>query len=170
MASLTEKSLGIFWNKSSHRKDDSYDYDEIDGLIAYGYWRNKPIKIPDFPSFKWPLIETSDFEMNGKNWFVKRWDIKIDKWPLKDKWEELLEFSLKHVVNNGALIAWFGIEGNFIEPPSLFDYNEMSPSGVYACYTKELGFKCSARLGENYSGFSNEDFQRLKGVISFEDL
>jgi hypothetical protein len=60
----------------------------------------------------------------------------------------------------GAKVAWCGMEGNIGDP--LFDPAAMIPSGVYAALSPEFGFKCTAKLGMPYQGFTEDDFFQLK--------
>lgn len=170
MANLTEKSLGIFWlveDKNTKLLKSVNGINEVDGVISYGYWKGlPPRRKPSFPIWVWPKKTLfAEHEFYGMNWFVLRWDIRIYNWPHKNVWQKTLKNTLERMIMHGALVGWFGVEGNFIEPPYLFDPIEMPPGGVYACYTKNYGFKCTAKLGEEYKGFNEDDFNRLKLII-----
>lgn len=172
MNNLTEKSLGIFWLvedksiKENILKSEA-GYEEVDGVIAYGYWENsEPLKKPKFPKEYWPkktLME--EHSLFGEDWYVLRWDIRIIDWPDEKSWENILFKTLQSMLDFGAKISWFGMEGNFIEPPSLFVPNEMPPSGIYASATKEYGFKCTAKLGQPYEGFDELYMKKLRELI-----
>ena len=173
MNSLTEDSLGIYWlveekNNNGDKLKSEAGYEQVNGVIAYGFWKNsKPSKTPKFPKEYWPKkTKMSEYSLFGDDWYVLRWDIRIIDWPHEKSWENTLFKTLGRMLDQGAKVSWCGIDENFIEPPSLFDPNEMPSRGIYACATKELGFKCTAKLGEEYKGIDEIYMKKLKEIIS----
>ncbi len=160
---ITQKTLWILW------LDSTLGSIEVDGLIAYAYWRNKPDTPPPFPEDVWPegtsLKDYEFIDIYSNQWYVLRRDIRLLKWPEADQWETVLNQTLSCMLETGALIAWFSTEGNFAEPPSLFEPVEMPPAGVYAALTKKHGFMCSTRLDQPYRGFTAQDFTKLRAII-----
>ena len=150
----TENLLKIFW-----------EGDEVSGITTYGYWKGKVVKELVFPRHLWPertLFKTS--RLHGEGWEVIVWDIRISIWPSHQDWIELIRTTLKSMVEAGAEVAWCGLEGFFADPPSLFDPNEMS-GGVYATFSKEFGFQCSAHLGLPFKALSDSEVGKLRSLL-----
>lgn len=75
--------------------------------------------------------------------------------------------TLQKLVESGACVAWFGLEGHFADPPSLFHPDEMSDS-VYAAATADGSFICKAYLGEPFTTLSDRELEHLREVVAVE--
>ena len=136
---MTEKSLGIFW-----------EGEERAGLTIYGLFRDEKVEAPTVPLYLWPNgCECKSGKLSGEFWAVWLWDIRVDKWPKKTKWLNTLSRTLKTMIDQGATIAWAGLEGFFAEPPNLFHPDYMS-GGIWAIYMDNGNFICNAKIGEPF--------------------
>lgn len=151
---LTERNLGVFW-----------DGDEVDGVLCYGLWRDHIAAEPLFPRVVWPQhTECRPWHLAGDGWIILLWTIRMAKWPLPGEWESTLRRTLQCFHDQGAVIGWCGIEGRFVEPPLLFEPDEMS-GGVYAASTADGWFRCAARLGSRFEALSDEDLRLLNELM-----
>lgn len=121
MQATTRNSLSIFWGG-----------EERGGILAYGLWPRRPVSPPRFPQEAWPEhTEWKSVRLGGEGWFVCLWEILISTWPHANEWAITINETLKAFTDAGAEVAWCGIEGYFVDPPSLFAPSEMS-GGVWA--------------------------------------
>jgi hypothetical protein len=121
----TRNSLGIFWNG-----------EESGGISAYGFWPRDIERGPAFPAEVWPPdTEWKETRLWGESWTVWLWDIRIRSWPKIDSWSITVENTLDVLLGAGAIVAWCGVEGCFVDPPDLFDPSEMA-EGVWACASR----------------------------------
>ena len=152
---LTEQALGIFWHG-----------EEVDGLILYAFWPGLTETAPPFPKAGWiPGIEVKRGRLTGEGWTVFVWDVHVCQWPPKEQWGFLLEETLKALCRTGAVVAWCGLEGRFVDPPSLFDPEEMS-GGVYAFYIPQVGFRCTAWPGEEFAAVGDDELLNLHRLVT----
>lgn len=152
---VPEESLGVFW-----------DGEEVDGVLAYGFWWGAIAREPEFPRDLWPAgTEARPWRFYGEGWIVLLWTIRITEWPAADAWEMTLRRTLDRLIEAGACVAWCGLEGRFSEPPGLFNPAEM-PDSVYAATATGIGFMCTAHLGRPFETFGESDLERLRQVVA----
>lgn len=151
---LTDNSLGIFWQG-----------EEVNGVIAYGYWKGHIREEPRFPQQAWnegTLYRTS--RLRGEGWEVCLWDVRVLHWSFPQSWEDTLKATLTAMMDAGAKVAWCGLEGFFVDPPDLFKPGVMSGS-VYATMSAEYGFQCSAHMGLPFKALPDEDLEKLQALL-----
>lgn len=156
----TIESLGIYWTFESDTEENYQD--EVDGLIFYGYWGDKPFELPSHESFI-SFWGDSEIELKMRIWDGERMaklsiEIYIKKWPSEKNWMHCIKQSLIWFIEAGARIAWCGTESS---TPSIdiFD-SSRSLGGMYAAFSPEIGFFCNSNLNDTYEELSNE--QMLK--------
>lgn len=64
------------------------------------------------------------------------WDARVARWPSAEEWATVVLTTLQALRSAGATVAWFGLEGFFVDPPLLFDPNVMS-GGVWAALDED---------------------------------
>jgi hypothetical protein len=164
MATLTENALGVFW-----------EGEEAPGVIAYGLWTPAIEREPAFPGDVWPTgTKHRASTMAGPwadepwesstPWEILRWDVLVPTWPQAANWAATLRATLKALIDAGANVAWFAIEGAFAEPPELFDQAKM-PEGVWAAMTSDGRFMCHAEIGEPFRLLSNDELAELRTFV-----
>jgi len=152
---LTENSLGIFWNG-----------EEVSGITIYGYFEGKNDLLSFFDESIWNHeIQLKSNTIRGDNWVVGILDIKVNKWPNTSAWPKVIQKSLMEYTNKGAVVSWAAFEGFFAEPPRLLDPKYMS-GGVWAIYSNIDGFYCSAQLGKKIEIISDEILEKFKTRIN----
>jgi hypothetical protein len=134
----TEDSLGIFWKG-----------EECDGIIVYGCFKGNHTQEMSFDSTIWPCTETSTYKILDESWTVWLIDIKISEWPTSNNWFSVLDKIFTEILAQGAIVAWAGVEGGFVDPLHLFN-PEKAAFGVWALKTKPEGFFCDAYIGEKF--------------------
>jgi hypothetical protein len=156
----TEDALRIF-----------FDGNEVSGLITYGYWRGTSQPRVGFPLEKWPSgTEYRDhwlvnWQPGDSDWRVLRRDVHVLIWPAVQDWTSIIRDTLQSFASTGALVSWCGIEGHFVDPPSLFDAEQMS-GGVWAALTRDGEFLCAAILGQAFQALKDEDLVRLHELVA----
>ena len=151
---VTEKSLGIFW-----------DGEEVDGVTIYGLFLGQRSDYPVPPSEVWPKnCEFSTSKLFGDDWTVFIWDVRIKKWPDRHEWISTVKKTLKKMIAHGAYISWCGLEGSFVDPPNLFKSEFMS-EGVWAVCTDENFFVCEAYIGEIFKTLSDATLDLIQDKI-----
>lgn len=149
-----EASFRIFWKG-----------EEAPGILVYGYWRGAPTNTPACPIDAWGAnVESESTILRGTGWTVLMWDLRIQNWPSRARWETTLNQTLQPMLLNGARVAWCGVEGGFADPPSLFSPKEMSGS-VYAAVASDFPFLCTARLGEPFVAFDSSQLLALRNLL-----
>ena len=109
------------------------------GVIVFGLYPAGPAPEPVFPANAWRSMEGFDqSRLLGEAWQVIEWDLAIDNPPTGDRWRDALRRTLRAHLDAGAVIAWVGGEGDFCDPPSLFDcgmavHAVLSRNGDYEC-------------------------------------
>ena len=151
----TSESLGIFWHG-----------DEVDGFLIYGYWEGAHQDEPGFSVADWPpKTEFKSHKLWGPGWTVWMWNVRVPVWPAAREWPGLVERMLRELVEQGALIAWGGIEGMFVDPPSLLDPAEMS-GGVWAAMTKDVGMVGPPGLHQPFDVLDDSHLVRFHELIT----
>ncbi len=151
----TRDALTIFWKG-----------EEIAGLLAYGYWRGAMQPAIELPSGWPPDTEFRDhwlvnWQDGDQEWRVLIWTIRLAEWPVSDQWRAAIERTLPTFLDAGARIAWFGVEGHFVDPPALFDPAEMS-GGVWAVLTRDGGLQIAADVDGAFESLSDRELTRLR--------
>jgi hypothetical protein len=145
-------------------------YDALCGILFYGYWHGTNEPDVSFPFNVWPYGTyymdswLRDWQNDHYRWRILRRDVYILRWPSEDLWEEVVKKTLESFLSEGAIIAWGGSEGNFVDPPSLFDPNEM-PGSVWAYMTQDGAFICVAELGQEFATIPNDLAIKLHSII-----
>lgn len=155
--SFTEESLSIIW-----------DNEEMPGLTIYGFWLTDIVSNPDFPLKFWDnqfgVKVQRLYDCENNDWTVFVWDMIITHWPSASEWINKLNNTLKYLVEHGALVAWCGLEGYFADPPYLFDPVYMS-GGIYAIYTQQFGFVCTAYMGKSFRVIADNELNNIRELI-----
>ena len=68
---------------------------------------------------------------------------------------------LGRLLDAGYEVAWFAVEGDFADPPALFD-PEMMGEGVYAAASRETGFICRDDGEGDLKALTDADLSRLR--------
>lgn len=160
MTKLTEESLGVFW-----LFEDGHE--EVLGVLAYGFFTNMEQHVPVFPHNLWPEdIQIKTYVYKNEAWKIIEWTIQFNRWPTtkQAEWEELIGETLYTFTTHGAIIAWCGLEGYFVTPPSLFSATEMA-GGVYAILIPGNELICSAQLQKPFQAVGNEDLFRAELIV-----
>jgi hypothetical protein len=72
---------------------------------------------------------------------------------------------MRELLNEGAVVAWAGIEGYFSDPPYLFDPSRMG-GGVWAVLSPETGFVCESQLNEPFKPLPAELLAVLRDRVN----
>lgn len=151
MTGPTRENLGIFWEGA-----------ETQGCLLYGYC---PIQIgspPQFPSAIWPPGTCADTRrLFGDGWIVWMWEIKADSWPAASDWITVVRATLETMIAVGALVAWGGLEGMFVDPPALFDPDQMG-GGVWAALTADRVFFPPPDLDQEFRTLTDDELRQLR--------
>lgn len=109
-----------------------WDGSEEPGVLVFGLFPPEATMAPAFPHDRWPS-ETAvrHATLGGDGWQVWEWAVQLDRWPTGAGWRAAVEAALSALLDDGAEIAWLGMEGRFCDPPHLFDPASM-PGGVLA--------------------------------------
>lgn len=142
--------LGIFW-----------DGEEIDGFTVYGYWRDNESSRPELDLTDGMHQKTS--RIHGAGWTIGIWDLKVERWPTSDSWGQSIRAMLSQLIENGAVVAWCGTEGMFVEPPELFSPGEIS-GGVWAAATKSKVWG-PPELEDAFEPLSDEQLVELQQLV-----
>lgn len=149
----TEDALSVFW-------EGRFD----PGVIAYGLRPEGRGGIPLFPSATWPEgTEHKTSALRNDRWEVWVWDVRVLRWPEPSQWPDVLNRTLQKLGAAGAIVAWCGLEGHFVDPPDLFKPSCMSGS-VYAALSELTGFVCRAQLGAELQTLDDSELLQLRAV------
>lgn len=134
------------------------------GVIAYGLRRTGTSKKASFPSQSWPQeIEVAENVLHGDNWEVVRWDIQVDQWPQREDWKDVVEETLASLIEAGAVVAWLGQEGFFVDPPDLFNPEHMT-GAVLAAMTDSGEFLCPIDPEKPLRSLSDSELMELRSA------
>ena len=155
---LTEKSLGIFWNGA----------EELDGIMVYGYFPMPNAEVAKPPLDLWKQYGESEkpWKLFGDDWTVWQWTIRIDTWPTKGEWLNLIRSTLENMHKQGAIVSWTGQEGGFADPPSLFSPEDYM-NEIWALYSEPEGFLCNSELGKPYKAIDVSVLVRVREMLGF---
>lgn len=148
MAQSTEDVLGVIW-----------EGDDVPGILFYGLWRS-PVPAAQLPSTTRPL---EAIELSGPGWHVQGWRVRFLTFPPANQWIAEIYGLLSEQVTAGAIMAWCALEGEFADPPRLFD-REVMGDGVYAALSPDLGFVCSAIVGHAYQSLPSAIYDLVGDV------
>jgi hypothetical protein len=155
MSVPTKKALAVFWKGRAH---------EVPGVMIYGLWPSRISSKPPPPMPAWPNgSAVEEYVLHGEGWEIILWTIKLSTWFDQDDFERALRETFSAMVAHGAIVSWAGLEGDFVEPPSIFDSDEMG-EGVYAFMTDDGAFVCSAQLHEQFRPVSEDELLQLRRV------
>ncbi len=98
--------------------------------------------------------------MHGDNWQVVIWDVKIDRWPKPEYFAKYVKKTLKALQEANCVVAWLGLDGFFVDPPSLFLPQYMS-GGILAALS-EHGFEMPFALDKPLVSLSDEALLSLR--------
>ena len=158
MTRITEKSLGVFL-----LFDDGHE--EVDGILAYGFFTNGRQISLTFPFDLWPEgTKVKEYIYANTAWQIVEWTVKLDKWPKQCEWAQVIEGTLQSFIAQGAHISWCGLEGHLTTPPSLFSSKEMS-EGVYAILIPNHKLICSAQLQKPFRVVSSDELRKAEKLI-----
>lgn len=151
MSIRTQESLGIFW-----------EGEEVDGFTLYGFWPQDEILRPELilPGG----VETKSTALRGPGWSVWLWDIRVLEWPSPNEWTSFVREFLEQLTKQGAVVAWCGLEGMFVDPPELFDPSEMSGGVWAACLSPDTYFGPPA-LCERFEPLTDESLMMLRSAL-----
>ena len=134
--------------------------EEVLGLLLYG------LRGPD----ERPQVAIADasepYELHGDGWAVDLWTIRADGGlPAGEEWQTLLQTVLGRLLEAGYQAAWFALEGDFADPPHLFDPDLMGQS-VYAAATPETGFITHDDGEGELETLTDAELERLRGLAT----
>jgi hypothetical protein len=139
---------------------------QVPGILAYGLWignaADQSITIPS-----WEGSVQRLFRLFGEDWDVLEWRVAVSSWPSPQDWIANLAEIVKTPVRAGAALGWMALDGNFADPPDLFNPT-LSGDAVYASYASELGMACSAFIDEPYQSLPPEHLRMLRRYLHFE--
>jgi hypothetical protein len=139
--------------------------EEVLGLLLYG------LRAPDQqprPALVLPAgaQAAAPYELHGDDWAVDLWTIRaVEGLPAGEEWRSLLERLLGRLLDAGYQAAWFALEGDFADPPHLFDPDLMGES-VYAAATPETGFITHDDGDGELQTLTDAELERLRGLAT----
>lgn len=163
----TIESLGVFWTFIDGVSGEIYQ-DEVDGLVFYGYWREKDfgdvVGNESFFETVWEGNADVKFrKWDGEGMSNLSAELKINIWPEKFKWLSCVEQSLRWFVERGAIVSWCGSE---LCSPSLDVFSSVEGSGsVYAAYSESLGFFYGSELEEEYQDMNALQLSKFSKIV-----
>lgn len=151
MSALAQDSLSVF--------DDG---EEVAGFILYtlldaDHPQPAPIAIP--AGLDW---STRGFILEGDAWTVYGWDVVVHAWPDPERFDLAISELLQEAVDQGAVVAWIGTEGNpFADPPHLFSPKWMRGSVITAKTSDRRTFG-HLNLDQPVSTLDDADLESLR--------
>ena len=134
---LPRDAFGVYWE----------DEGEVDGVRLYGLRHPGAISSPAIEELWPPSTELRDPHILwGTGWEVELRTLRVHQWPPPEAWEETLRLTLERLCEAGHAVTWFALEGDFVDPPDLFDPRYMGHS-VYAALSACTGFLRNIRFG-----------------------
>ena len=126
-----DRALTVYWQGQ-----------KITGLLRYGLRRpheRVQIELNDF----WPQGTecSAPWLLHGEGWAVDLWTVRLEQMPCGSEWRMMLQIALDRRLQAGYTVAWFATEGDFADPPALFD-PAVTGEGVYAAASRDAGFIC----------------------------
>lgn len=104
----------------------------------------------------------------GDDWTVWLTTLRVPRWPDSTLWPTLVRRLLEGVIrDDGALLAWCAFEGDFMDPPALFEPG-MS-AGVWAALCSDGRAFGAPELHEPLRLLSDEDLRSLREYAGFRE-
>ncbi len=149
----TEQALRVYWKG-----------EKVDGVLLYGLRHPGSGSEPALDGL-WPDPFDYDepWSLHGPGWEVVNWTIRTSSWPHPNQWRETLRRTLEALIAVGYVVAWVAVEGDFVDPPDLFDPRYMG-HGVYAALSSETGFVSDAMWSEQLRTLNETQLLRLREV------
>ena len=139
---LPRDPFGVFW-----KEEGEQGHEEVDGVLLYGLRRPGAVSSPAIEELWPPSTELRDPHILwGTGWEVELRTLRVHQWPPSEAWEETLRLTLERLQQAGHTVTWFALEGDFVDPPFLFEPDRMGHS-VYAALSAPTGFLCNIRPG-----------------------
>lgn len=124
--------------------DDEHGED-VQGVLVYGLWFDE---VPDVHlDLPWADARQGRFELFGSDWRVLLFSVAVPEWPDADQWVAGIYRMLSSLTRAGARLSWCAMDGNFADPPDLFDPAVMGTQ-VYAAFSPSLGLALSCFLDD----------------------
>lgn len=158
--SITKQNLQVVWRGS----------DIVPGCLCYGFWQGTEEPGVEFPANDWPGgTQTADWWLRGDPkasapWRVLVRTVRVHSWPQADHWHATVQSTLQAFRNAGAGVAWCGLEGDFVDPPDLFDPKQMG-EGVWAVLEPSIGFVCAAPIDADFAPVPQKILERLHHTV-----
>lgn len=126
-----ERALTVYWHGQ-----------EVAGALVYGL-RAPGLRPSVDVCAEWPNGTEcgTPWRLHGDRWEVDLWTIRAQQFPAGDEWVTLLRRTLEGLERAGYEVSWFAPEGDFADPPDLFNRAVMG-DGVYAAFSSATGFLC----------------------------
>ena len=146
MGIAREQALKIYWQG-----------EERLGLLLYGLRRpGQPPRV-DLAE----LVPDPEMRLlQGQGWAVEHWTIRLARVPAADHWRAWLEQVLDRLLQAGYEVAWFALEGDFVDPPELF--GQARSTSVYAAASRDTGFICHDAGEDGLRFLTRDDIARLR--------
>lgn len=147
-----DRTLTVYWKG-----------EEVPGALVYG------LRHPDDPqalevTFPWREADSGPpWLLHGEGWAVDLWTVRLTQMPTGPAWTLALRQTLERLAQAGYVVSWFAPEGDFVDPPELFDPDVVG-HGVYAAYSDVTGFLCRDDGTGRLSTLSRDDVARVRLV------
>jgi hypothetical protein len=145
------RALTVYWHGQ-----------EEPGLLLYGLRRpDRPPPVdgaklvPDATEVSEPCL------LSGEGWAVDLWTVRDPRLPAGAEWCATLARVLGRLLDAGYEVARFAVEGDFADPPALFDPERMGES-VYAATSRETGFMRRDDGEGDLRALTDADLSRLR--------
>lgn len=148
-----DRALRVYWKG-----------EEVVGALVYGL-RHQGMRPPVDASAAWPEGTEcgSPSRLHGECWEIDLWTIRPPRIPTGNEWVSLLQRTLEGLAEAGYVVGWFAPEGDFVDPPDLFD-PEMMGEGIYAAFSRPTGFLCRDAGVGGLRPLASEDLANLRSV------
>ena len=147
----TEDALGVFWDSAI----------ESPGITLYGLFDDENIRELVWNQDVWPSSISRPHRLYGDGWSVALLDVKVFDWPPAHKWRLTIELLLNNILQQGAILAWAAVDGDFVDPPWLFHPEHMG-FGTWDLKNDSDIFFCSAMLGKQFRPLSSEVIVKVR--------
>lgn len=140
------------------------DGTERSGIIVYALMPASNTRVIAFPKQFWANAAVHPLRLHGDVWEICRWDLVLDRWPLKEEWVEVIRGTLQELLDQGSVVSWIGAEGlPFADPPNLFSPDWME-GGVLAAMAGDGYFLCPLDPELPLKSLSPDDLIVLRSV------
>jgi hypothetical protein len=150
-----EQAFQVYWKGEG----------EVPGLLLYGLRRPDEQPRADL-ALPAGARASEPYELHGDGWAVDLWTIRADSGlPAGEAWQALLRGLLGRLLEAGYQAAWLALEGDFADPPHLFDPDLMGES-VYAAATPETGFMTHDDGDGELETLTDAELERLRALAT----